>query len=280
VQIVKLPRLYSREDARRELVGTQVPEMPATITSKTLLVDADTDEPIALYAPLGDCSQLRACVRHPSHNYGAGVYRAALGYRSKTFTFGTSPRKPTMQRESCMQTPLARDRPELHAVLSHWGSRLQAELAHVLPDAVAESQAVAAEILPEWRLNESTLWTSGVVNDTVAMPYHTDTGNFDVWSAMPVMRRGVRGGFLHLAEYGAVLECRDSWGSFFPGHRLVHGVTPIRKVAADGYRLSVVYYALRGMKDCATIALETARAREKRTEREHAMAAELKGRLA
>ena len=45
----------------------------------------------------------------------------------------------------------------------------------------------------------------------------------------------------------------------------------------DAYRYSVVYYALRGMKDCFTYAVETAKGKERRTAREDKMAAVLKG---
>jgi hypothetical protein len=88
---------------------------------------------------------------------------------------------------------------------------------------------------------------------------------------MPVVRRGVRGGRLHLPEFNVSFECRDGWVVWFPGWRYVHGVTPITKVEPDGYRISVVYYSLRGMKDCHTWALEQARGREVRTQREAAM---------
>ncbi len=46
------------------------------------------------------------------------------------------------------------------------------------------------------------------------------------------------------------------------------------KTQEDGYRYSIVYYALRGMKDCFTYAVETKRAQHKRTEREEARAAQ------
>ena len=61
--------------------------------------------------------------------------------------------------------------------------------------------------------------------------------------------------------------------TLFPGKRWVHGVTPLERVRKDdGYRISIVYYALRGMKDCRTYAEETAKAQINRTEREAAMA--------
>lgn len=140
------------------------------------------------------------------------------------------------------------------------------------PEIVADSRAEVAEVLPEWKIGESNLWTSGVVNDTAQLPYHRDNFNYPVWSAMPVLRRGVRGGHLHIPEYDLVIPCQDSYAVFFKGKDLVHGVTPITKKVPDGYRFSIVYYALRGMKDCYTHAVETAYGQRKRTERERDIA--------
>src|SRR3546814_11522396 len=42
----------------------------------------------------------------------------------------------------------------------------------------------------------------------------------------------------------------------------------LKKTSPDGYRISVVYYALQGLKDCHTFAEETAYARRRRAERE------------
>jgi hypothetical protein len=123
-------------------------------------------------------------------------------------------------------------------------------------------------VLPDWRLTDHALWTSGVINKESPLPYHRDGNNFDAWSVMPVVRRGVRGGHLHLPEYDMVVPCRDGYAVAFYGKRLVHGVTPMERTTPDAYRVSVVYYALRGLKDCHTFAAETARAAVRRTERE------------
>ncbi len=139
---------------------------------------------------------------------------------------------------------------------------------------------LSAEPRPDWRLGDHTAWTSGVVNRTSKLPYHRDRGNFPVWSAMPVVRRGVTGGHLHLPEYGATIACRDGWAVFFGGWQLVHGVTPMRLTAPDGYRYSIVYYSLRAMRDCATTAVETRQAWAKRTARERRQADLVRERLA
>lgn len=267
------PRLLDHNAARAQLVGERVPTLEPNVTTETSVHDAETGEPVAYYARLGECRDLRWAVRTVGDFNG--VNRAGSGYRTYSATFGTAPRKPVFQREGCASTAVKRDWPAQHAVLEGYAEKCTRILNQVEPSAVAQSGSETAPILDDWRLSPSTFWTSGVINRTVAMPYHTDSSNYDVWSAMPVVRRGIRGGHLHIPEYGLVIDCRDSWAVWFPGFRLVHGVTPMKAETEDAYRYSVVFYALRGMKDCATTAQETRYAQQKRTERERRYAQEL-----
>jgi len=143
----------------------------------------------------------------------------------------------------------------------------------LVPESSAEdSRAIEMNIAEEWRMTEKSNWTSGVVNRTAQLPYHKDSFNFDVWSAMPVIRKSTLGGFLSIPEYDLCIDCADGWAVFFRGYRHVHGVTPIVKLNTAAYRYSIVFYALRGMKDCFTHAIETSFGREKRTARERDMA--------
>jgi hypothetical protein len=93
----------------------------------------------------------------------------------------------------------------------------------------------------------------------------------------------VLGEMLHLPEYGITASCRNGFVVFFNGYRLVHGVTPLTYIrpagrpGGKGYRFSIVYYALRGMKDCATFAAELAQGQAKRTEREDNQRAVVRG---
>jgi hypothetical protein len=147
----------------------------------------------------------------------------------------------------------------------------------IAPEVYDNDKVETNAVADEWRISEDSLWTSGVINKTSTLPYHYDGNNFDMWSAMPVVRRGIRGGALSMPEYGVTVECRDGWVLFFPGYRYLHGVTPIAHVTKDAYRYSVVYYCLRGMKDCFTYAVEQAEARKKRTQREVGLASAVKG---
>lgn len=257
-------------DEASQLVGSPVPSVAgdtALITRPTIL--ACEGRPVAAYLPLAEAGRLRRAAL--AIDCSGGVQRNTT-YRSRSRTFGYAPARVVTRRESCSLTALGRDQPEIEAVLDAYADQFTAMLRMIDPEIIPGDQATLGEILPDWRLGEAGLWTSGVVNDTAALPYHRDGFNFPTWSAMPVLRRGVRGGYLHLPEFGVALACADSTVTLFPGKMWVHGVTPLERVnAGDGYRISIVYYALRGMKDCRTAAEETLKAQVKRTEREEAM---------
>lgn len=269
---VPVKRVMTRAEAT-DLVGTDVSERLPNVTAPTVAVDAETGDPIYAYLPLGEVADLRRAVRQVDIRE---TYRAASGRRNASRVFGWSPRRPVQRREACNSTSFAKEQPTEQATLDRWAVKLLDLLRAIDPTVAERDEATMREVLPDWRM-AGTTWTSGVVNQNSQLPYHRDGFNFPTWSAMPVLRRAVEGGHLHLPEYDATIACRDGWGVFFCGHELVHGVTPMRLTRPDGYRFSIVYYALRGMKDCATFAEETRGARRRRTERERRQAALLAG---
>lgn len=276
-QVVRLPRVLTAEQAT-ELVGHKVPEREPDLRHATVAADADTGQPVFAYLPLGDVAALRrAVLRMPF----TGETLRADGTSNVSRTFGYRPRRPHLGREGCGHTRLWAEAPDEHSVVLAWAEHLQTMLAEVFPEQHRADRATIAGsgVLPEWRLGETT-WTSGVINKSSALPYHRDAFNFRVWTAMPVLRRHMRGGYLHIPEYDVTVESRDGWAVFFPGWELVHGVTPMRPIKPGGYRYSVVYYALRGMKSCFEHAVETEYALRARTERERGIAAKLAERKA
>jgi hypothetical protein len=270
-EVIAAPRVLSRAEAST-LVGFRVEPQPVTVTTATIARDAATGDPVYAYLPVDGVAGLRRAVLATPWQE---TFRATSGKRNASRVFGYSPRKVATRRESCNRTALAREAPDTHRVLVDWSARLGETLRAELPEVAADGETQAQRVLPEWRLGEAEPWTSGVVNRTSELPYHRDGFNLPVWSAMPVVRRGVAGGYLHIPEYGAVVECRDGWALFFPGYDLVHGVTPMRTTTDGGYRISVVYYALSGMKDCFTAAVETAHGQSSRSQRERDMAGRL-----
>ena len=275
--VVKVKRVIEKK-AARELKGQLVPDIEANVTEQGIYVDEETGEPFLVYMPMPAdmVPELRAAVRDVKYS-SSGVTRQQLGIENHSRTFGMAPRKPFQTREACRPTSLSYEQPDIHKVLERTADRLSKLMREIAPDVYDKDKSETSEVADEWRISEDSLWTSGVINKTSTLPYHYDGNNFDMWSAMPVIRRGTRGGALSMPEYNLVIECRDGWVLFFPGYRYLHGVTPIAHVAKDAYRYTVVYYCLRGMKDCFTYAVEQAEARKRRTEREVGLASAVKG---
>jgi hypothetical protein len=271
----RVKRVVTIEDADL-LVGTTVPDVEPDDHGPGIWIDADTEEPIFACFPMEDqVDILRAAVLNIK--YGSTL-RVKTGIRNESRTFGMAPRKVHQRRESCRPTSLAHEQPNEHAALIAFATEFGRMLKEFAPEIYEKDKADLAnqDLSDEWRMTDDAMWTSGVVNKSSTLPYHRDAFNFNTWSAMPTIRRGMAGGYLHFPEYNFTYSARDGWVSFFPGYKYVHGVTPMSPKTKDAYRYSVVYYALRGMKDCFTYAVETAKAKESRTNRENLMAYEVK----
>lgn len=279
LDLATLPRGELRRvmtpEAATELIGGKVPTLAPTraLREGGLWYDADNGEPVLGIYPCEELPTLRAAILSVQGSMSIGTYRTSSGNRNTSVTFGYRPRKPMMSQEGCVLTAFNRDYPTVAAFLAHYSEVLAAQVAATFPEVEVAAKAAVESVLPDWRLSASSAWTSGVINKESSLPYHRDGNNFEAWSVMPVLRRGVEGGHLHLPEYDITIPCRDGYSVAFFGKRLVHGVTPMRKTRADGYRISVVYYALQGLKDCHTFAEETAYARRRRAEREDALGA-------
>lgn len=253
------------------MIGQRVPAQDPTFRGAALFYDEDTGEPVLGHLPMPDLDRFRRVLLAIEWGSSNNTYRASSGNRNKSQTFGYRPRKPMMRNEGCVLTAFGRDNPDAHAYLARYADVLAGQLDDAFPGIVEQGKAAINHVKPDWRLTDESLWTSGVINKESSLPYHRDGNNFDAWSVMPVIRRGVRGGHLHVPEYDLVVPCRDGYSVMFYGKGLLHGVTPMAKQDKDAYRVSVVYYALRGLKDCHTFAEETAYAARKRTERESAL---------
>jgi len=185
-------------------------------------------------------------------------------------------RAVVLRREACSPAGLTWEHPELQMELNRMSDALGGYLQEILPEVHEHDLQTLKQVLPEWRMTEDSLWTSGVINQSSALPYHRDNSNFDTWSAMPIVRRGMSGGHLRLPEYDITINCRDGWAVWFNGHKYLHGVTPMASTRPDGYRYTLVFYAKRGMKDCHTYAVEMGEAKARRSVRELTIAEKVK----
>lgn len=264
----EITRVLSKEDGQK-VIGEKVPANEPNVNEAGIYRDSETGEVILVYMPYpGDVKMLRNAVLQT----GMSTTLRSSGVRNMSRTFGMASRSVVLKRESCRPASLAWDFPEAQMVLNGAAKALGETLKELLPEIHEQDSQVLEQVLPEWRMTEDSLWTSGVINQSSELPFHRDRANFETWSAMPVVRRGMSGGHLTMPEYGITINCRDGWALYFNGNRYVHGVTPMKAKTKDGYRYSIVFYALRGMKDCHTYAVEVGEARKRRTEREKLMA--------
>lgn len=265
---LELPRVLSREQAD-ELIGQETGELKPTHDGELLIIDKDTGEPVVGYAQLPyDLAAYRKAVR----GVKISTTLRGSGTRNASRTFGMAARNVILRREGCRPASMHRDHPAECAVLLDCAKALGEQLREAAPEVYAADEKTVGEVHEDWRIVPGSLWTSGNINLSSALPYHRDRANFSTWSGMPVLRRGMRGGRLCIPEYDLVLPCRDGWVVYFNGNGLVHGVTPMKPKDRDAYRFSVVHYALRGMKDCHSAALEQIEAAKRRTHREEEMA--------
>lgn len=251
--------------------GTWAPALPPSglITPDTVVVDDDTGAPLLFTVAYPGALGMfrRAAQLMPMST----TYRAA-GLRNESQVFGYVGRRAVLQREGCRLAASADQAPDAHAVLVDAAGLLAAQFTALHPvQAAADRALVTGAVLTDW-LMPGSWWTSGVLNRTSALAYHTDRNNFATWSAMVVCRAGVDGGHLHLPELGITVACTDGAVIYFPGHRLLHGVTPFTRSRLDGYRFTAVYYSVSGMRHCAPSEAELDLARRARTAREDRIA--------
>lgn len=254
------------------VVGDVVTWREPNVSEAGIYRDSETGEAVLLYAPYPEkTTDLRRAV------FGAemgATMRQGTGKLNVSRVFGFTTRNAMTQKEACRPTSFSYEYPEAQITMNHTATVLAEYLREQLPEVFDEDYQAIDAVLPEWRMTDDSLWTSGVINQSSQLPYHRDGANFDTWSAMPIVRRGMDGGHLHLPEFDITVNCRDGWALWFNGYRYVHGVTPMSARQKDGYRYTVVFYAKRGMKDCHTYAVEIGEARKKRKAREMAMAAD------
>jgi hypothetical protein len=263
----EIDRVLTKPEADK-VVGEPVKNLEPNVNEAGIYRDRATGEAILVYAPYPEATtDLRKAVLGTEYS----TTLRASGTRNTSRVFGFTTRSAVLQREACTPTSMSYENPEAQITLNATAETLGEYLREQLPEVYEHDHQSIEAVLPEWRMTEDALWTSGVINQSSALPYHRDGSNFDTWSAMPVLRRGMDGGHLHMPEFDITINCRDGWALWFNGYAYVHGVTPMSVRQKDGYRYSIVFYAKRGMKDCHTYAVEIGEARKRRKEREATM---------
>jgi len=245
----------------QRLVNAHAPDPPAgarVITGNVAIIDAETEQVVAVHVVCAndlatDLAGSLANVEFDSQPFlDVGPTTTRLSGLAVTHrTFGYQPPAPLRRRYGCSTSQFNAQYPKATTQLAQmcrvaeyvfrtYASEVHDETANKVRDAIP----------PAW-LIAGTPWSSGIINQTVSLPYHKDQGNISrSWSAMLVARRHVEGGLLHLADYDTWFAVPHGSITIFDGQSVVHGVSPMRMAHPGGFRYSVVTYAKSGMKRC------------------------------
>ncbi len=237
------------------------------ITEECCIEDDSTGELIALYCKPQNKKKFfgelwNACIKTKFQHSNR-----LSGIISTSRIFGYSPRSP--RKNFCSSTSLMRQQRQEHGAFVK-GGKIASEVYQTYNTSLHEKHSNLTEqkVKPEFTIKE-TPFTSGIVNDNNPLCYHFDAGNYkNVWSAMIVMKKGIKQGHLSLPEYGVKVEVADNSIFFFDGQNIMHGVTPIIKTSSFARRFSIVYYSLQRMWSCLPMGEEIARSRQLRTKME------------
>lgn len=212
--------------------------------------------------------QIPNAIRQAARRIRFDTARRTNGLISHSASFGYLPRN-TIYRDFCTATAMANQQPEEHAALTAYAEVLCRLYEQYFPEEYAWHLADSKEkMLPEYRIG-NTPFTSGIANLNNELKYHFDSGNTPgALSNMIVLKHGMAGGHLAVPAYDCVLETADNTLVIFNGQNILHGVTPIKRLTKDAYRISLVYYTMQQILQCLPPEQEMERIRKVHLERE------------
>lgn len=167
--------------------------------------------------------------------------------------FGYTPPQPMRKRYGCSRSRFDTDYPEAMELVGKFTLLAEWVFRTFAPDVHRRTGEMVRKVIhDDWRI-ERTLWSSGIINNTAALPMHMDSGNVQgSWSAMLGARHQMDGGLLYLADYDCYLTIPHGSISIFDGQSVVHGVTPLQPVGPDATRYTLVTYAKQAMRGCSS----------------------------
>ena len=120
-------------------------------------------------------------------------------------------------------------------------------IKQLTPHIYKRQKELFEDVKKEWRFGN--MFTSSISNFNIAAPFHRDTGNIQgTVNVILTKRNNSKGGCLNVPDYNATFEQADNSMLVYPAWRNVHGVTPIKPIAEDGYRNSLIFYPLKAFK--------------------------------
>ena len=172
-----------------------------------------------------------------------------IGVSQYSTILGSIKPNPVMRRPYPNISAVHRDKKAQTFIKAMWGACLEAEqiIKELTPEIYERQQELFADVKDEWKFG--TMYTSSISNFNISAPFHRDTGNLtETVNIILTKRNNANGGCLNVPDYNVTFEQADNSMLVYPAWKNVHGVTPIKPIADDGYRNSLIFYPLKAFK--------------------------------
>ena len=172
-----------------------------------------------------------------------------IGVSQYSTILGSIKPNPVMRRPYPNISAVHRDKKAQTFIKAMWGACLEAEqiVKQLTPHLYDRQQELFEDIKDEWKFG--TMYTSSISNFNISAPFHRDTGNLtETVNIILTKRNNANGGCLNVPDYNVTFEQADNSMLVYPAWKNVHGVTPIKPIADDGYRNSLIFYPLKAFK--------------------------------
>jgi hypothetical protein len=172
-----------------------------------------------------------------------------IGVSQYSTILGSIAPNPVMRRPYPNISAVHRDKKANTFIKAMWGACLEAEqiIKELTPKIYEKQVELFEDVKDEWKFG--TMYTSSISNFNISAPFHRDTGNIvGTVNIILTKRNNANGGCLNVPDYNLTFEQADNSMLVYPAWRNVHGVTPIKPIAEDGYRNSLIFYPLKAFK--------------------------------
>ena len=172
-----------------------------------------------------------------------------IGVSQYSTILGSIKPNPVMRRPYPNISSVHRDKKAQTFIKAMWGACLEAEqiIKEITPKIYERQQELFSDVKDEWKFG--TMYTSSISNFNISAPFHRDTGNLtETVNIILTKRHNANGGCLNVPDYNLTFEQADNSMLVYPAWKNVHGVTPIKPIAENGYRNSLIFYPLKAFK--------------------------------
>jgi len=172
-----------------------------------------------------------------------------IGVSQYSTILGSIPPRPVMRRPYPNISSVHRVETAQTFVKAMWGACLEAEqiIKQLTPHIYERQLELLEDVKDEWKFG--TMYTGSISNFNISAPFHRDTGNIvGTVNIILTKRNNANGGCLNVPDYNVTFEQADNSMLVYPAWKNVHGVTPIKPIADNGYRNSLIFYPLKAFK--------------------------------